>query len=134
MRTLLALAFLLAALSVRAQTVPLIWDYPPDYRVGHFNLYVSTNYLYSTALTEPGINTGTNQTCTVTDLAPGRWFFAATAVSVDGIESSLSQVISVEVLPPPIGMRTLSVEHSITLTNLAGWNNVGFFRIKLGNP
>lgn len=74
------------------------------------------------------INAGTNLTATVENLSSGRWFFAATAVGNNGLESLLSNVLAVEAPNPPANMRTIVLQYSGTLSN---FYDVGFFRLRL---
>lgn len=114
---LLASILILAALSAEASYLRLAWDASVtdgcDYR-----LYAQsgTNIVR--------VETGTNLTASLEDITPGFWSFWATAIK-DKVESDPSNVLTVEVPQPPLGMRTLVVDHATTITN---WTE--FFRVR----
>jgi hypothetical protein len=108
--------------------IKLAWDAPVEtnYSVTNYVLYAQTNLVSKTNYSVRQ-SVGTNQTATVQDIAPGRWWFAATAVA-GGAESDLSNVVLAEVPVPPPNMRTVVVQYGGTLTN---FYDVGFFRLRL---
>ena len=72
------------------------------------------------------INAGTNLTATVDQVAPGLYWFAATAISQDGLESEYNRPLAAESPAPPGDMRMVVLEYSGTLTN---WT--GFLRLRI---
>lgn len=122
-------AALLLARPLAAQELPLAWDASASPGVTNYILYAGTNSITATNLSSytMRISVGTNLTARVESLAPGQWFFAATA-QAGGIESAPSNILAVEVPPAPQRMRTMVVQYSGTLTN---FYDVGFFRLKL---
>ena len=86
MKSLLTVLILLCATMARAQSVTLAWDPSPSPGVSGYRLWYGSspgNYAFVT-------NAGLACTQTVVLPHPGRWFFAATAVSTNGIESDFS--------------------------------------------
>lgn len=84
-------------------SVTLAWDAPttdargdPLSDLAAYRLYVGSE----TPLIPEGarmIDVGTETTYTVTDLEPGVYYFAVSAVDIDGNESALSQEVSAQV-------------------------------------
>lgn len=109
-RLLLALALLvlpLALLALPAQgppSVTLAWDVSPDPSVASYNVYYGVqSRTYTNTVSVVG---RTNVTCTIPNLARGvTYFFAATCVSTNGLESDYSAEVSYRTLtvpqPPP---------------------------------
>lgn len=124
-------ALMLLAVTCLGGDVRLAWDASPTEGITNYVLYAN-NMIFSTPSPTNlvHINVGTNLTCTIEGLDPGRWYFAATAMK-DGLESDISNVIEVEVPAPPANMRTVIVQYSGTLTN---FQDVGFFRLRIGIP
>jgi hypothetical protein len=80
-----------------AQRVTLAWDASASTNVVGYRLYYGTNsgsYQYVT-------NVGLALTQTVVLPQGGRWFFAATAVGTNGLESDFSSEVSWESKPVP---------------------------------
>jgi hypothetical protein len=97
MKTTAALLILLTAVLGRAQTVTLAWDASPSAGVVDYRIHFGTNagnYAFVT-------NAGLTLTQTVGLPHPGRWFFAATAVAGNGLESEFSNVVEWEAKPAP---------------------------------
>lgn len=120
----------LVAQCSHAQTVKLAWDASPTTGVS-YRLYAHTNSLSKTNLAASvvKVDVGTNLVATVDQIQAGKWWFTVTAVSQEGLESLPSNVVQAEVPVKPDNMRTVVVQFSGTITN--GWQDVGFFRIKL---
>ena len=95
MKITAAIMVLLGAVLGHAQSVTLAWDASPSADVGgyrvHFGL-TSSNYTFVT-------NAGLVLTQTVVLPHAGRWFFAATAVSTNGLESAFSNEVQWEAKP-----------------------------------
>jgi hypothetical protein len=133
-RTLFCLTLLLAGRDEGvAATVKLAWDPSPSPGVAGYNLYAHTNSLAAgTNLSAALVRVQTtNLTVSVqfTNAQP-RWYFVATAVSTNGLESVPSPELIVESPAPPSNTRTLAVEYIPTITG-TNWTDVGFFRIRL---
>jgi hypothetical protein len=124
MKRVLTALILICAAMMHAQSVTLAWDASPSADVGgyrvHFGL-TSSNYTYVT-------NAGLVLTQAVVLPHAGRWFFAATAVSTNGIESAFSNEVQWEAKP---GAPTVHGETWVRLTpvierstNLVDWLTV----------
>jgi hypothetical protein len=119
-----AILMLLSALMVRAQSVTLAWDASPSADVGGYRVHfgvTSSNYTFVT-------NAGLVLTQAVLLPHAGRWFFAATAVSTNGIESAFSNEVQWEARP---GAPVVHDETWVRLTplierstNLVSWSSV----------
>ena len=120
-----ALIFLLLfpAMS-RADSVRLSWDVSPSTNVVGYRIYCGTNsQCYSIVIT-----VGLVQTQLVALPQRGRWFFAATAMDADGVESDFSNEVQYELKPAPPVMHgktwvrlTPVIQRS---TNLVTWESV----------
>jgi len=93
------LLFILAASAVRAGDVTLAWDPNTETDLAGYKIHVGTAPgSYST-----NHNVGLVTTYTVTGLAPGVHYFAATAFDLAGLESGYSNEVSQVILSiPPI--------------------------------
>jgi hypothetical protein len=83
--------------AVRGQRVTLAWDASPSVGVVDYRIHFGTNtgqYAFVT-------NAGLTLTQTVVLPHPGRWFFAATAVAANGLESDFSNEVEWEAKPVP---------------------------------
>jgi len=127
--TRLTLILLLLPLAACAQEVRLAWDASPSPGV-HYRLYAGTNSVQGLTNALVVVNAETNLTATVEISQAQRWYFVATAVdTASGLESEPSNEVMVETPAAPSNMRTIHIEHTITLSN--GWNDVGYFRLKI---
>jgi hypothetical protein len=124
MRPCCAALFLFAMSAVAAERLTLAWDASADSAVTGYRLYYGTNsgaYPFVT-------NSGLVLTQEVVLPHAGRWFFAATAVTKEGLESGFSQEVVWESLP---ARPVVTSEPWVLLfpllecsTNLAGWRSV----------
>ncbi len=91
------LTFLLATLTtlVSAQKVTLAWDASPSTDAVGYRIHFGTNAGNYSFVT----NVGLVRTQTVVVPHTGRWFFAATAVDANGIESPFSNQVQWEAKP-----------------------------------
>jgi hypothetical protein len=91
------LAILLSALPfvVNAQRLTLAWDASPCGCAGGYRLYYGTNTRSYQFVT----NAGLSLTQSVVLPHGGRWFFSATAVGTNGLESDFSNEVSWESKP-----------------------------------
>lgn len=120
----------LLALNSFAGDIKFSWDPSPTTNVTGYTLYAHTNYITELNKTNclVKVNVGTNLTATLEDFTlNGIWYFGATATK-EGLESKLSNIISLEVPQPPTNMRTVVLQYSGTLTN---FYDVGFFKLRL---
>ena len=124
------LCVVLLWLQAGSQEVHLAWDASTSTNV-IYRIYAGTNSVASLTNALVVVNADTNLTATVQLTNAGRWYFVATAVeATSGLESEPSNEVVAEVpVPPPGNLRTVHIEHTITLTN--GWNDVGFFRLHI---
>jgi len=123
MKRLLTILILLSATLVHAQKVRLAWDSSPSPDVVGYRIHFGTNagdYSFVT-------NVGMVRTQTVVLPHTGRWFFAATAVDANGVESDFSNQVQWETKPvaPVVQSETWVrltpvIERS---TNLVSWAN-----------
>jgi hypothetical protein len=124
MKRVLTVLISLCALMMHAQSVTLAWDASPSAGVGGYRIYYGLqagSYLFWT-------NAGLVLTQTVVLPHPGRWYFAATAVCTNGIESAFSNEVQWEAKP---GAPTVHDETWVRLTpvierstNLVDWSSV----------
>lgn len=123
------LLLFLAPLTAFGGTVLLAWDASTTPGVTNYVLYAHTNTLSKTNLAAARVklNVGTNRTARLESITPGRWDFAASAV-MDGAESDISQVASMEVPIAPPNMRTVVLQYSGTVTG--GFYDAGFFKLR----
>jgi hypothetical protein len=124
MRRVLTTLILLCAAMANAQSVTLAWDASRSVGVGAYRLHYGLSAGHYAFVT----NVGLVRTHRVVLPHPGRWFFAATAVSTNGIESAFSNEVQWEAKPgAPVvhdetWMRlTPVIERS---TNLVTWSSV----------
>ncbi len=111
MKLKLILAAALAALNVSAQsaldTVTLAWNPSPSPGIQKYRLFFSQSTNEWTHVKDAGLNLQ----ATVGLPALGRWFFIATAMDTNNLESVPSNMVSYDVLSGPAGpagMRILS--------------------------
>ena len=97
MKHWLTFLLLLCAVVAPAQSVTLAWDASPSPEVTAYRIYFGTNagnYSFAT-------NAGLGLTQTVVLPHTGRWFFVATAVDANGLESDFSNMVQWEARPVP---------------------------------
>ncbi|HOC55689.1 MAG TPA: hypothetical protein PKI20_08720 [Verrucomicrobiota bacterium] len=114
--TILMLAWPVVA---AAQRLTLAWDASPCACAAGYRLYYGTNTRSYQFVT----NTGLMLTQSVVLPHGGRWFFAATVVSTNGLESDFSNEVSWESRPtaPVMGGQSW-----VRLTPVFGWStNLG---------
>jgi hypothetical protein len=123
MKRLLTILILLSATLVHAQKVRLAWDASPSPDVVGYRIHFGTNAGNYSFVT----NVGLVRTQTVVLPHTGRWFFAATAVDANGMESLFSNQVQWEAKPtaPVVQSETWIrltpvIERS---TNLVSWQN-----------
>ncbi len=123
MKRLLTILILLSATLVHAQKVRLAWDASPSPDVVGYRIHFGTNAGNYSFVT----NVGLVRTQTVALPHTGRWFFAATAVDANGMESPFSNQVQWEAKPAaPVMLGesfvrlTPIIERS---TNLVSWQN-----------
>ena len=119
------LTFLLATLTTLAlaQKVTLAWDASPSPDVVGYRIHFGTNAGNYSFVT----NVGLVRTQTVVLPHTGRWFFAATAVDANGVESPFSNQVQWEAKPvAPIVQSETWVRLTPVIersTNLVSWQN-----------
>lgn len=113
------------ALLAQAGDVQLAWDPSPDTNVT-YRVYAHTNESIATNVLEYSVrvNAGTNLTAKVDELANGVWFFVATAVSPEDVESDPSNMVVYTIRP---GRPTALI--ILSSTNLIQWQE--FWRLKI---
>lgn len=107
------------------------WDASSTTNVTYV-LYAHTNALSGTNLYNAAVrvNVGTNLTATALFTNAGRWHLVATALDHWGVESDPSNELIVQIPAPVANLRTVAIDHAITLTG--PYTNVGFFRLSIG--
>jgi hypothetical protein len=112
------------AVAASAQRLTLAWDASPCACAASYRLYYGTNTRSYQFVT----NTSLALTQAVVLPHGGRWFFAATVVSTNGLESDFSNEVSWESTPtPPVMTGSSWVRLTPVLgrsTNLASWGSV----------
>lgn len=71
------------------------WDASSE--AARYILYGSTNGLGSILDATVRIDVGTNQIASINMLPPGNWTIGVTAVSIDGLESELSNLVMIQI-------------------------------------
>lgn len=92
---MVAMLNIAVVLTARAQSVTLAWEASPSVGVVGYRIHFGTNagnYAFVT-------NAGLVLTQAVVLPQPGRWFFAATAVDTNGLESVFSNEVEWEARP-----------------------------------
>jgi len=124
MKRLLTILVLLSATLVHAQKVRLAWDASPSPDVVGYRIHFGTNagsYAFVT-------NVGLVRTQTVVLPHTGRWFFAATAMDANGMESPFSNQVQWEAKPvAPVMLGESFVRLTPVIersTNLVNWRSV----------
>jgi hypothetical protein len=112
------------AVAVSAQRLTLAWDASPCACAASYRLYYGTNTRSYQFVT----NTGLMLTQSVALPHGGRWFFAATVVSTNGLESDFSNEVSWESKPTaPVMAGKAYVRLTPVFgqsTNLVAWGSV----------
>ena len=124
MKPLLTTLILAWAALVHAQHVTLAWDASPSPEVTNYRIYFGTNSRSYSFVT----NAGLVLTQAVVLPHTGRWFFAATAMDTNGVESAFSNEVQWEAKPSSPVVRgetwvrlTPVIERS---TNLVNWRSI----------
>lgn len=110
------------------------WDRSPDDFLTNgvvYRLYAGTNVTGGIINGLTNAYTGTNISVTLTNIAPGTWYFATTAVQ-GGIESDFSNVLPyfVPALKPRPPGKMFMIYTQATL-NFTNWIDMGAFRAVL---
>ncbi len=123
MKRWLTTLMVLSAALVHAQPVTLAWDASPSPEVTGYRIYFGTSAGNYSCVT----NASLVRTQTVLLPYTGHWFFAATAVDGNGLESRFSNEVEWEAKPAPPVVRSESwvrlspvIERS---TNLVNWSS-----------
>lgn len=119
-KTILSMLFLLCALPhASAADVSLAWDPSISPGVSGYKVYVGTSPRIYNAPTTIG-----NQTSyTVTGLSDGTYYFALTAVDVNGNESDFSDEVSTTIGTPAVGC-DINGDVSVNVLDLQALANV----------
>lgn len=126
------ITFILALVATVAIANPgeisLKWNASVTPGITNYVLYAHTNAMTETNFTFTiRADTGTNLTATVYDVAPGQWYFNATAMDTNGVESQLSNVVQYEIPAPPASLRTIILQYSASVTNFSDFH---FFKLR----
>ncbi len=92
----LAAIIILSALQLHGADVALEWEPSPSVGVASYRIHYGTNsgsYPFFNSYSQA------SRSCLITNLPPGRWFFAATAVGSNSLESAMSNEVNVN-MPP----------------------------------
>ena len=124
MKWLCAALVMALAVAASAQRLTLAWDASPCACAASYRLYYGTNTRSYQFVT----NTGLMLAQSVVLPHGGRWFFAATAYSTNGLESDFSSEVSWESKPAPPVMAGETWVRLVPVfgrsTNLAAWGSV----------
>ena len=124
MKPILTILILGWALIAPAQRVKLAWDASPSPGVAGYRIHFGTNAGNYSFVT----NVGLVRTQTVVLPHTGRWFFAATAVDVNGMESQFSNQVQWEAKPiAPVVQSETCVRLTPVIersTNLVTWRSI----------
>jgi hypothetical protein len=124
MRWWYAMFAFVAVAGLAAEPLTLTWDASTDAAVTGYRLYYGTNNRAYGFVT----NCGLSVTQSVVLPHAGRWFFAATACTKDGLESGFSEEVVWESLPAPPMVRSepwvLLTPVLDCSTNLLSWRRV----------
>jgi hypothetical protein len=128
----------LAINSCLAGTVTLQWDASVSTNVAGYKLFASTNLLNNTNYTKANVivDVGTNLIASVSTDKVGTWYFGAVAYGYSGtnkVESNLSNILPLTWPAPPANAVMLVPQYIETLGS-TNWQDLGFFRLKLGMP
>jgi len=119
MKTILAL--LLSLLTAQAASVTLTWDANTETNLAGYRIYTGTaSRIYGVPVTT------TNTTITLTNLASGtNYFFAATAVLVEGLESEYSDELSYTTPAKPAPPRSFRITTTLQTASTPNgpWTN-----------
>lgn len=130
-----ALAICLFTFAAHAGTVRVAWSPSPDAASEPitYAIYAHTNVLSETNLNSAvlRIDAGVSLSAMLSFTNAARWHLVVTAVDANYVESAPSNMLTLEVPAPPAGLRTVVVEHTIDLSTSTGWQDVGYFRLKL---
>ncbi len=124
MKGLWTFVMLACAAAAGAERLTLAWDPSPSMGVSGYRLYYGTNTRSYPFVTNAGL------VLTQSVVLPwrGRWFFAATAYSTNGLESDFSSEVSWESKPLPPAMAGKAWVRLAPVfgrsTNLAAWGSV----------
>jgi len=124
MRWFWTIVVLACAAAAGAERLTLAWDPSPSAGVSGYRLYYGTNTRSYPFVTNAGL------VLTQSVVLPwrGRWFFAATAYSTNGLESDFSSEVSWESKPLPPAMAGEAWVRGAPVfgrsTNLAAWGSV----------
>ena len=119
-----AMLMLVGAAATGSERLTLAWDPSPSAEVAGYRVYWGTNSRAYSWVTNAGL------VLTQSVVLPwrGRWFFAATAYSTNGLESDFSSEVSWESKPvPPVMAGKAWVRLAPVFgrsTNLAAWGSV----------
>lgn len=115
---------LVGACVLGADVVTLAWDRSPSGGVAHYRVRYGTNESFLDWVT----NCGPATTAAVVVPFYGRWYFRVAAVSTNGMESPMSNLVEWEALPEPPQMKGESWVRLVPViersTNGANWQSV----------
>ncbi len=124
MKWLWTMLMLACAAATGAERLTLAWDPSPSAEVAGYRVYWGTNSRAYSWVTNAGLVLAQS----VVLPFRGRWFFAATAYSTNGLESDFSSEVSWESKPLPPAMAGESWVRVAPVfarsTNLGSWGSV----------
>lgn len=129
------LILLLCCLRLWAGNLALAFSPSPSTNVAGYYLYGQTNgFDVAKANSAPiKLNLGTNTQVSFTTTNSTSWWFAATAYLTNGLESDFSNILPVQFPPGPTNLAVLVPQYIATLT-ATNWQDIGFFRVRIGPP
>lgn len=135
MKTLLAILFLLAAITGRGAEIPLAWDASPYRGATNYSVYIGTNSLASGNTNWLVQSVGTNLSARVQIEGAARLWIHVRAYWPDGLWAASANELPYESRPAPTNLRTLALEYTYDLrgTNWAQFPDL-FLKLRVLNP
>ena len=117
--------------------VTFAWTASPDgTNVGGYFLYGSPMVTFlGTTNAQVKVDAGTNTQCSIANTNAGQWYFGVTAypIGTNYNESVLSNILPVYFARPPANFYFLVPQYIATLGS-TNWQDLGYFRLKIGPP
>lgn len=130
---LILVAVVLLACTLLAGHVPgqvtLVWQASPSQGVVNYRLRFADATMTTNAPPLWFVDVGEQLTATLILTNTGRYFVDCRAMDSNGVQSVSSNELVFDVPEPPGQLRTLIVQHSLTVES--GFTNAGFFRLEI---
>jgi hypothetical protein len=110
----LAVISLISAAPALAADVTLAWDANTEPDLAGYKIYFGT----ASGVYGAPVTVGLQTTYTVTNLAPGTWFFAVTAINNSGLESGFSNEVSTTISGTPTSRCDINADSAVNVLDL----------------